>query len=286
MPVNARHDRRRPGRRHLGRWLVGAVAVAAALLAWTGLGGGHEGGPARVPPASRGVSPPPSHRVVALARPLSLELAPHRRGRLTTPVQDAAIAALDGSKALLLGGLSAADLSTDTIRLEGVTGERTLGRLPGALHDSAAVRLGRAVYLFGGGNGTAQLDQILRIDAAGRATRRGPAARAELGPGRRGDRRHRVHRRRIHRQQLARHDRRMATGPEARVVAHLPSPLRYAAVTAVGDRLVIAGGSLPERDGKPRGARVTPRHGRVAQIGPLPAPTTHAAAAASAASRT
>jgi YVTN family beta-propeller protein len=56
--------------------------------------------------------------------------------------------------------------------------------------------------------------------------------------------------------------------------------LRYAAVTAVGDRLVIAGGSLPSGSASAAILAYDPgRHG-IARIGRLPARTTHAAAAA------
>jgi YVTN family beta-propeller protein len=68
-------------------------------------------------------------------------------------------------------------------------------------------------------------------------------------------------------------------GGTARVVAHLPSAVRYAAVTAVGDKLVIAGGSLPDGTASDAVYAYVPATGRVFRIGHLPAPTTHAAAA-------
>ena len=68
-------------------------------------------------------------------------------------------------------------------------------------------------------------------------------------------------------------------GSSARVVAHLPSAVRYAAVTAVGNRLVIAGGSLPSGSATDAVYEYVPAAGRVFRIGRLPAPTTHAAAA-------
>src|SRR5438874_6907052 len=73
-----------------------------------------------------------------------------RGGLLSVPVQDAAVAGLDGSHALLLGGLSAADTSTAAVRVAGPAGDRALTQLPAALHDAAAVRIGGNVYLFGG----------------------------------------------------------------------------------------------------------------------------------------
>jgi DNA-binding beta-propeller fold protein YncE len=68
-------------------------------------------------------------------------------------------------------------------------------------------------------------------------------------------------------------------GSAAHVVAHLPSPVRYAAVTAVDGEIVIAGGSLPNGSAG-RAVLAYRPGGRVVQIGLLPAPTTHAAAAA------
>src|SRR5262249_7457666 len=63
------------------------------------------------------------------------------------------------------------------------------------------------------------------------------------------------------------------------VVAHLPKTLRYAAVTPVGDRIVIAGGSLENGTASDEVLVYTPASGRVDLVGRLPGPTTHAAAA-------
>ena len=43
---------------------------------------------------------------------------------------------------------------------------RVIGHLPSARHDTAAATIGRFVYLFGGGNGVSQLDDIVRVDPA------------------------------------------------------------------------------------------------------------------------
>jgi YVTN family beta-propeller protein len=206
-------------------------------------------------------------------------LVDRRRGELGAPVQDASAAALGSDQVLLLGGLTASDVSTDSIvRVAGGT-SRVIGRLPTPVHDTAAVRLGRYVYLFGGGTGTSQLDSILRVDPVTGAT--APAGRlpapstdqaaaaldgiAYVVGGYTGT------------QWL---DTIVAWQPgrPARVVAHLPTALRYAAVTAVGHEIVIAGGSVP--DGTASRAVLAYRpHGGVVRVGFLPAPTTHAAAA-------
>src|SRR5439155_1172458 len=63
------------------------------------------------------------------------------------------------------------------------------------------------------------------------------------------------------------------------VVGRLPVPLRYAAVTAVDGRIVIAGGSPPFGTASRAVLAFDPSSRRVRRIGLLPSPTTHAAAA-------
>jgi YVTN family beta-propeller protein len=180
---------------------------------------------------------------------------------------------------LVLGGLDSADTSNDAIRLVGVDGDRRVGRLPTALHDSAAVSLGGAVYLFGGGDGVEQLDQIVQIDRAGRTRLVGhlPEPSSDLAAAAIGDTAYIVGGFTGSRWL----DTIVAWRPSgrARVVAHLPSPVRYAAVSATGGRLVIAGGSLPDGTASDSVLEFSPATGRVRRIGSLPSPTTHAAAA-------
>ena len=149
------------------------------------------------------------------------------------------------------------------------------------LHDSAAVAIGGSIYLFGGGTGSKQLNTIVRVDPASGATANAghlPApssdqAAAEIAGtayvigGYTGSR------------WL---DTIVAwrPGTTAHVVAHLPVPLRYAAVTAVDNRIVIAGGSLSNGSASDAVLEYLPATRRVVRIGRLPAPTTHAAAAA------
>jgi YVTN family beta-propeller protein len=208
-------------------------------------------------------------------------LVERRTGRLPDPVQDAAVAATGGGRMLMLGGLTAADTSTNSILLARTGGASRRGVLPTALHDAAAAHLGAFTYLFGGGDGSRQLDTIVRVDGSTGAT----AAAGRL-PSASSD------------QAAAAVDgtayvvggftgsRWLDTivawrpGTAARVVAHLPTPVRYAAVTAVRDRLLIAGGSLPNGTASDAVLEYVPAAGRVLRIGRLPAPTTHAAAAA------
>ena len=182
---------------------------------------------------------------------------------------------------MLLGGLTAADTSRTDIRIARPSGDRAAGNLPTALHDTAAVRLGRDVYLFGGGTGAnTQSDVILRIPASGgSATVAGrlPAPSSDQSAAAIGDTAYIVG--------GFTGSRWLNTivawrpGARARVVARLPFPVRYAAVASVDGRLVIAGGSLENSTASEAVLAYTPG-GRVVRIGRLPAPTTHAAAAA------
>src|SRR5262249_36755930 len=178
--------------------------------------------------------------------------------------QPAGVDSSSGYVSLGCGAYTAPDTSTDAIRRVDSRGDRPAGSVPTALHDSAAVRLGGAVYLFGGGTGSGQLDEILRVDAVtGRPTQTGrlPAPSSDQAA-------------------AASHGTAYVVGGytgsrwldtivawrpghEACVVARLPSPLRYAAVAAAAGRLVIAGGSLPNGTASTAVLEFAPSSGRV-----------------------
>jgi YVTN family beta-propeller protein len=215
------------------------------------------------------------------ARPPAIRLlAEHVTGALPAPLQDPA-AAVVGRRAILLGGLTAADTSSDAVISANARVGRAIGSLPSARHDTAAATLAGNVYLFGGGNGVAQLDDILRVDpATGHATLVShlPAGSSDSSAAAIGGTAYVVG--------GFTGTRWLDTivawrpGAAARVVAHLPHALRYAAVAVAGNRLVIAGGSLEDGTASSDVLAFTPSSGRVVRLGKLPAPTTHAAAAA------
>jgi DNA-binding beta-propeller fold protein YncE len=220
-------------------------------------------------------------RLQRTARPAHVRFVERSTGRLPAPVQDAAVAAGPNRTMLLLGGLTPADTSTSGIVLAGAHGARPRGALPTALHDAAAAQLGGAAYLFGGGDGSRQLDAILRVDTATGATApagRLPSPSSDQAAGEVGGTAYVVG--------GYTGSRWLDTivawrpGTRARVVAHLPTAVRYAAVTAVGGRLLIAGGSLPNGTASDALLEYDPATRRVTRVGHLPAPTTHAAAAA------
>ena len=258
------------------RALAASLTLAAVGILVAACGGTH---------AAATVSGP-STRATTLnkkdeaSRPLPIRrLVPVDAGMLDAAAQDAAPAPFAGG-AVLLGGLTAADTSRDDIVTVSRSGSRRVGRLPTAVHDAAAVTIGTLSYLFGGGTGPSQIDTIVKVDPrtgaaeavghlpSGSSDQTGAAigGTAYVVGGYTGTR------------WL---DTIVAWKPggRARVVAHLPSAVRYAAVTAVGNRLVIAGGSLPSGSATDAVYAFTPATRRVIRIGRLPAPTTHASAA-------
>src|SRR5690349_22408521 len=212
-------------------------------------------------------------------RPVITRLLPAGTSSLAAAVQDAAAAPVSRTRAVAAGGLSAADVSTTDVRVVSARGGRTAGNLPLALHDAAAGPIGGHVYLFGGGDGTAQHDAILRIDPG-----RVPATVGRL-PAPSSDQAAAVLNGTAYvvggYTGAAWLDTVVAwrPGSPARVVGHLPTPVRYAAVTAAQGRVVVAGGSLPNGTASRVVYAFDPTTRHVTRAGTLPAATTHAAAA-------
>jgi Kelch motif len=242
-----------------------ALGVVAALV------GRHSGGHHRGMPGAR--SQPPR----ATLRPVRLTAAVI--GHLSAPEQDAAVAQAGSASAVLLGGLTAADTSrADVVVLHGAR-EARHDQLPAALHDAAAVRLGPAVYLFGGGN-IGSSDQIVRVSLSGRPPRQVatlPRPLSDIAAATVGSTAFIV----------GGFDGTNASdeilawrpGHRVRVAGRLPHPLRYAAVAALGRNLYIAGGSTPSGASHDVFAFDTVSH-KLTLAARLPRPTTHAAAAA------
>src|SRR5919204_4972179 len=112
---------------------------------------------------------PRGRSVEASAASQPVRLRPRTLGALSAPEQNAASAAARGGRMVLLGGLTAADVSrADILVLRG--GRELLhAQLPGPVHDAAAATVRGTVYLFGGGD-TGSSNRILRVNAfTGRA---------------------------------------------------------------------------------------------------------------------
>src|SRR5438046_4571725 len=103
---------------------------AAAVIVLLGGCGGHH----RAAAVPRSTTTAAAVRSV-LHRATPVRLSPVDAGSLPAPVQDAAAAPYGGG-AVLIGGLTAADVSTDQIVVATRAGARVVGRLPGAFHDS------------------------------------------------------------------------------------------------------------------------------------------------------
>ena len=253
----------------------GALLLLLGLLLLAGCGGGSHKARQSDPPKT-GTSADPVRRVATVKR-----LVPVAAGNLASAVQDAAAAPYSGG-AVLLGGLTAADVSTDQIVTATRAGSQRVGHIPTAVHDSAAVKIGRAAYLFGGGTATTQLDTIVMVDpATGAAQAVGhlPTGSSDQSAALIGRTAYIVGGYTGSTRWL---DTIVAWSPggPAHVVAHLPHTLRYAAVTAAAGRVVIAGGSLENGTASDAVYAFLPATRKVVRIGRLPAPTTHAAAAA------
>lgn len=227
--------------------------------------------------ARRATAPPPArvHRVTTVRR-VPVHVVERTVGSLASPVQDAAAA---GGPPVLVGGLTPADVSTNAIVAVRGRSSLLVGTLPAALHDAAAARLGGSVYLFGGGDGVRQLDGIQRVSPGAPTTvGRLPAPSSDQSAAVIGGTAYVVGGFTGTRWL----DTIVAWRPGAapRVVGRLPGALRYAAVGAADGRLVIAGGSTPQGSASRTVLVFDPRTRRVTRAGELPAPTTHAAAAA------
>jgi len=183
---------------------------------------------------------------------------------------------------MLLGGLTAADTSRADVVVAGPSSDREAGTLPTAVHDTAAVQIGDAVYVFGGGtNAGTQSAAIVRVPlGGGQGTVVGalPAPSSDQAAARIGSSAYIVGG--FTGTRWLNTIVRWQPGTGARVVARLPYPLRYAAVASANGRLVIAGGSLESGSAGSSVLEYRPGHRGVRDLGHLPTPTTHAAAAA------
>src|SRR5262249_38830093 len=108
----------------------------------------------------------------AAARPPAREIATaalriDRVGTLPAPASRLAAAALPGGRLLVLGGLVGGS-SSDEILAGPPSRLVRVGSLPAPTHDDAAVRLGRSVYLLGGGQASSS-DAVVRVSPGGGA---------------------------------------------------------------------------------------------------------------------
>lgn len=202
----------------------------------------------------------------------------HALFTLGAPLRDPASAPLPGGRFVLLGGLNAADTSTAGIELASTHGTLHSYALPLAQHDAQGAALGGRVYVFGGGS-LSELDHIISFDPGSGAIQTVgslPQAQSDVAVAEIGGTAYIVggyDGTNWFNTILA-----WRPGTHVRVAGHLPIGLRYAAVSAAGGRLLVIGGSTPT--GASRAIySFDPATGQVRQIGNLPHPVTHGAAA-------
>jgi hypothetical protein len=243
------------------------LSVAIALLLAGGTAGcashGHSGGQATSSPA----------------KPISRSLHVARRGTLPAPVQLPGLARADDGRVLAVGGLDAADASTDAVTQVLPGAARADGRLPQAAHDIGVTAIGRTVYAFGGGTYAGPTAAITALDGRGGARSAGrlPQAASDSTAVTLGGTAYVVGGYTTStplRSVLA-----FRPGRGIQIAAELPHPVRYAAAAAIGRRIYVAGGTtgthtwsdIVEVDPRTHGARI---------VGHLPRPLAHAAGAA------
>lgn len=249
--------------------VVLSLALSACGAATKPAGGSPTATSARTTPHR---SSAPAGSPAGASGPAAVHARVQLVGRLPSPVQDPATTALAPDGALLLGGLDQADTSVASIlRVRGGTARRS-GTLPSALHDAAAATIGRRAYLFGGGNlgSSAAILREGHKQVGALPVAASDVAAATLGAsvyivgGYDGSRPLDTI--------VAWHP-----GGASRVVGRLPLALRYAAVTAVAGRLLIAGGTSGVAASRLI-LTFDPATRRVRRLGRLPQPITHAAA--------
>ena len=209
-------------------------------------------------------------------RPLTLSYRP--LFSLPAPLRDPASAVIGGGRFVLIGGLDAADTSSAEIDVASSHGLLHTATLPLAQHDAQGAALAGKVYVFGGGS-FSELNHIVSFDPVSNAVGGAgtlPRAQSDVAVTKLDGTAYIV----------GGYDGTnwlntilaWRPGSGVRVAGRLPVGLRYSSVSPVDGRLVIIGGSTPA------GATdaiysFDPASGRVARIGRLPHPITHAGAA-------
>jgi N-acetylneuraminic acid mutarotase len=253
-----------------------ALFALALALAGAGCGGGSTHTAAGPRAARHTDSSTAAAAKAVLARPA--QLVYHHLYSLPAPLRDPASAVLGSGHFVLLGGLDAADSSSAGIELADLHGVLHTISLPLAQHDAQGAQLGGVVYVFGGGS-FSELDHIVSFDPVRDLVHTVgvlPRAQSDVAVTASDGTAYVV----------GGYDGTTwldtilawRPGTAARVVAHLPVGLRYAAASTVHGQVVIIGGSTPT-GASDAVYRFNPANGLVRQIGRLPQPITHAGAA-------
>ena len=252
------------------------IVAAGALAGCGGSGGTHAPSNPSSSATVASSSATSSTRATSTARPApAAALSPGRRLKLPAGRAGAAVTTI-GGRVVVVGGLSDADVSTDTVfelRPDGRVG--SLAPLPGAIHDAAAATLGTRVLAFGGGvsEGSDHIVQVLpgpphRVGTLPQAL--SDVVAAEIGGT----------------AYVAGGWNGTSTNPtiyavtstgRVRRAGTLPLGVRYPAAAALGGRLIVAGGETTSGAPTRNAWSFDPRTGAIARLPRLPEPTDHAA---------
>jgi outer membrane protein assembly factor BamB len=194
-------------------------------------------------------------------------------------MQRAAAAVAAPQVVTLLGGLDSSDASRTTVQRLESGRATTVGALQAPVHDAAAVSIGSDVYLFGGGSESSSVPSIIRVDPSTGSNQPAgslPNPSSDLSAAAVGGTAYLVG----GFTGQAPLDTILAWRPgiQPKVVGRLPEPLRYAAVTAVGEKVLIAGGDAPNGPSR-QVLEFDPKTGQVSRLATLPHPLSHASAA-------
>ena len=210
----------------------------------------------------------PAPRQVALAAGFAVS----RVGSLPAAASRVAAVALPDGRVMVLGGLIGGSSSTQI--LAGPPSKLTsIGQLPTATHDDAAVVLGKSVYLLGGGQASSS-DAVVRVSADGKATHTGSLGEplSDLGAAVVGNTAYIAggYTGAVYATGIL-----TFRGGTPTLAARLPVGLRYAGVAALGGRVYVAGGvsTAATSDGV---YAFDPQTRSVRKIATLPKPVAHA----------
>jgi hypothetical protein len=189
-----------------------------------------------------------------------------------------AVAFSDGTGILVAGGLDAAQNTVSTVlRIDPDTGATTpAGTLTVPTHDAAGGVLGSQRFVFGGGaQHVSDVVQTLQPNGASIVVGHLPQPRADLATATIGTTVYLVggyDGTNATRDVLATSD-----GVRFRTIAQLPIGVRYPAVAALGDNVLVFGGELSGSESSAM-QQIDVRTGSARVIGQLPSPRTEAAA--------
>jgi N-acetylneuraminic acid mutarotase len=251
------------------------VVALSALAAGAILAGCGSSSPAANPkPAS---APASGHHAAAQGSATAALRVVSTRA-LPAPVQLPALG-VAGGNVLAAGGLDAADTSVSAIVHVAPGRPHQVGSLPQAVHDIGAATVGGRLFLFGGGTAAGPINTIQAVEPGGqtRAAGRLPVATSDTEAVTLSGTAYVVGGYTTTvplRSVLA-----FRPGSGLSEAAALPHPLRYAAAAAVGNRILIAGGTdgVHARD---EILSVDPVAHKVRVIGHLPSRSAHGAGAA------